>query len=119
MAVILARSDTFTHGFLGPLISLWLVWRKRASFADVVPRPNYWILLLLAGAGFGWLLGEMATVGTLSQFALTAMVILAVPAVLGLETARKILFPLAFLLFAVPFGEFALPQLMEWTASVV
>lgn len=101
-----------------PLITLWLVWRKRASFADVVPRPNYRVLLLLAGAGFGWLLGEMATVGPLSQFALTAMVILAVPAVLGLDAARKIIFPLAFPFFAVPFGEFAMPQLMEWTADV-
>jgi exosortase A len=118
MAAIWARSDTFAHGFLVPLITLWLVWRKRASFADVVPRPNYWVLLLIAGAGFGWLLGEMATVGPLSQFALTAMVILAVPAVLGLDAARKIIFPLAFLFFAVPFGEFAMPQLMEWTADV-
>ena len=118
MAAIWARSDTFAHGFLVPLISLWLVWRKRASFSDVVPRPNYWLLLLLAGAGFGWLLGEMATVGPLSQFALTAIVILAIPAVLGLDMARKIVFPLAFLFFAVPFGEFAMPQLMEWTADV-
>ena len=31
--------------------------------------------------------------------------------------ARRIAFPLAFLYFAVPFGEFALPWLMEGTAN--
>ena len=45
--------------------------------------------------------------------------ILAVPAVLGLEVALAILFPLLFLYFSVPFGEFMLPTLMQWTADFV
>ncbi len=36
---------------------------------------------------------------------------------LGIEVARTILFPLLFLFFAVPFGEFMLPTMMEWTAD--
>jgi exosortase/archaeosortase family protein len=39
-----------------------------------------------------------------------------VPAVLGWTVARRIAFPLFFLLFAVPFGDFTQPKLMEWTA---
>ena len=118
MVTIWARSDTFAHGFLVPQISLWLIWRTRRSFAGLVPRANYWVLMLLIGAGFAWLLGEMATVAPLSQFALTTMLVLAVPAILGFEITSKIVFPLGFLYFAVPFGEFAMPQLMEWTANV-
>ena len=45
------------------------------------------------------------------------MLVLAVPAVLGLQVAKAILFPLMFLFFAVPFGEFLLPVLMEHTAD--
>jgi exosortase A len=111
------RTETFTHGFLVPPITLWLIWRIRGDVALVTPRPNAWALLALAATGFAWLLGELATVGVVSQFALTTMLVLAVPAVLGLPVARRIAFPLAFLYFAVPFGEFALPQLMEWTAN--
>jgi len=118
MVAIWARSDTFAHGFLVPPISLWLIWRTRRSFTGLVPSANYWVLALMIGAGFAWLLGEMATVAPLSQFALTAMLALAVPAILGFDVARKIVFPLGFLFFAVPFGEFAMPQLMEWTANV-
>ena len=112
-----SRTETFTHGFLVPPISLWLIWRIRTSIARLAPHPNYWVLLLLLGTGFLWLLGELATVGVVSQFALATLLVLSVPAVLGLQVARRITFPLAFLFFAVPFGEFALPQMMEWTAN--
>src|ERR1035437_5904685 len=117
MVEIWARSETFTHAFLVPPISLWLIWRIRKDVVRLMPRPNIWALLGLAGAGFVWLLGELATVGVLSQFALTTMLVLTVPTVLGLPVTRRIAFPLAFLYFAVPFGEFAMPQLMEWTAN--
>ncbi|MFB0935686.1 MAG: exosortase A [Propionivibrio sp.] len=117
MVAIWARSDTFTHGFLVPLMSLWLIWRVREHVRSLSPQPCYWILPLMAGLGFFWLLGEMANVGVLSQFAFTAMLVLSVPALLGLDVAKALAFPLGFLFFAVPFGEFALPQLMEWTAN--
>lgn len=117
MVGIWVRSETFTHGFLVLPITIWLIWRIRDQLAPLAPRPNYWILFVLVGTGFVWLLGELATVGVLSQFALTTMLILAVIAFLGLPVARHITFPLAFLYWAVPFGEFALPQLMEWTAN--
>ncbi len=117
MATIWARSDTFTHGFLVPPISLWLIWRARDRVKTILPAPCVWILPLMAGSGFLWLLGEMAHVAALSQFAFTALLVLCVPALLGIHVTKKLAFPLAFLFFAVPFGEFALPQLMEWTAS--
>ena len=117
MVNIWSTSETFAHGFLVPAISLWLIWRIRHRVARLIPRPSVWLLLLMAGTGFVWLLGELATVGVVSQFALTTLLVLSVPAVLGVPVARSIAFPLAFLFFAVPFGEFALPQMMEWTAS--
>jgi len=117
MVEIWARSDTFMHGFIVPPITLWLIWRIRNNIALLTPRPNAWVLLMLAATGFVWLLGELATVGTLSQFALITMLVLSVPAVLGFQVAKRITFPLAYLFFAVPFGEFALPQMMEWTAN--
>lgn len=115
---IWARSETFTHGFLVIPISVWLVWRIRENISRLLPRPNVFAFVGLAGTGFVWLLGELAAVSVLSQFALATMLVLTVPAVLGLPVTKRIAFPLAFLYFAVPFGEFALPQLMEWTANV-
>ncbi len=117
MVSIWIESETFTHAFLVPPISLWLIWRIRKDLAAMVPAPCPWVLLGLLLAGFAWLLGELATVGVVSQFALMTMIVLAVPAVLGFSVARRMAFPLAFLYFAVPFGEFMLPKFMEWTAN--
>ncbi|WP_300452737.1 exosortase A [Accumulibacter sp.] len=118
MAGIWARSDTYAHGFIVPPIVLWLIWRQRSSLAPLAPGYSFPALLLFAGAGFAWLLGEVAAANVVSQFALIFLLVLAVPVVLGWEIARALAFPLLFLFFAVPFGDFAMPKLMDWTAQV-
>lgn len=117
MVRIWLQSETFTHGFLVLPIVLWLVWRKRATLALIEPRPNGWAMLLLALAAFAWLLGDLVAVNALTQLAFVSILVLLVPALLGLAVTRAIAFPLAFMFFAVPIGEFAMPQLMSWTAD--
>lgn len=117
MVSIWLRSETFTHGFLVLPIVLWLIWRQRRGIAMQMPQPMLWVMLPIAGAAFIWLLGDLVVINSITQLAFVALLVLAVPAVLGWSVTRLILFPLAFLFFAVPIGEFLLPQLMEWTAN--
>ena len=117
MVNIWSRSETFTHGFLVPPIVLWLVWRKRQVIAALAPQPMLGVFVFVAGVAFVWLLGDLVAVNAVTQLALVALLVLAVPAVLGLAVARLIIFPLGFLFFCVPIGEFLMPQLMEWTAN--
>ncbi|MBA3058110.1 MAG: exosortase A [Gammaproteobacteria bacterium] len=117
MVAIWSRSDTFAHAFLVPPIVLWLVWRQRLLIGVEVPRAMPVMLVFVAVAALAWLLGELAAVNALTQLAFVALLVLTVPAVLGWPVARLIIFPLGFLFFAVPMGEFLMPQLMEWTAN--
>ena len=117
MVAVWLRSDTFAHGILVFPIALWLIWRRRAELAAVPPEPTFWALLPLAAIGVAWLAGDVATVNVVSEFAFVALLAAATLAVLGIPATRVIMFPLAFMLFAVPTGEFLLPQLMEWTAD--
>lgn len=117
MVEIWMRSETFAHGFVVTPISLWLIWRMRHRLAPLAPCPAWVALPFLAAAGFGWLLGEFGAVNALSQTAFVAMLILTVPAVLGLQVTRAMAFPLGFLFFSVPLGEFLLPTLMDHTAD--
>ncbi len=117
MVQIWSRSETFTHGFLVPPITLWLIWRVRHVLAPMTPKPSAGILLFVAVAAFFWLLGDLAAINAVTQLVLVTLLVLAVPAVLGMPVARQIIFPLAFLFFAVPIGEVFLPQLMQWTAD--
>jgi exosortase A len=116
MVLTWSRSETFTHGFLVPPIVLWLVWRQRRSIAMQTPQPAIGVLAFIAGAAFVWLLGDLVAVNAVTQLTFVALLVLTVPAVLGWNVARLIIFPLGFLFFAVPVGEFLLPQFMEWTA---
>ena len=117
MIGIWSRSDTFAHAFLVPPISIWLIWRQRAKLAALTPRAQPWMLAALLLMALAWLAADLVAVNAAAQFALVAMIVLSVPAVLGFEVALAILFPLLFLFFAVPFGEFLLPLLMEATAD--
>jgi exosortase A len=117
MVTIWERSETFAHGFLVPPIAMWLIWRQRQAIAAHSPQSAFWVLLPVAGVAFLWLLGELVSVNAVTQLGLVALVVLSVPAIFGLPVARQILFPLGFLFFAVPIGDFVMPQLMEWTAD--
>ena len=117
MVEIWERSETFAHAFVVPPISLWLIWRQRAQLAMQVPTPSTVFLLPLAAAAVLWLLGDLAAVNAATQLALVAMLVLSVPLCLGWPVAKSIAFPLGFLFFAVPIGEFMMPQFMEWTAD--
>jgi exosortase A len=117
MVVIWNRSETFAHAWVVPPISAWLVWRRRADLAVLVPRPALRWLWLMLPLGLLWLLGDLAAANAATQFALAGMIVTMVPALLGTEAARRIAFPLGFLFFAVPFGDFMTPWLMERTAD--
>lgn len=117
MVAIWARSNAYSHGFVVPLITLWLLWRIRHSLAVLQPRPSRSVGLLMLGAAGLWLAGDLVAVNVATQFALVALLVLSVPAVLGWEVASLMAFPLGFLFFSVPIGDFMTPYLMEWTAD--
>ena len=118
MVQIWSRSDTFAHAFFVLPISLWLIWRKRALLSRITPKSELMPLIFLLGMVLLWYLGMLASVNALTQFAFVAMLVLTVPAMLGWRITSAIMFPLGFLFFSVPLGEFLMPQLMDWTASV-
>jgi exosortase A len=117
MVTIWIRSETFAHGFLIVPISVWMIWQRRAQLSSVDFRPSYRVLPLLALAGFGWLLGDLAGARVVQQFAVVLMVPIIVWSILGTQVARTLRFPLLFLLLAVPFGEFLTETLMQHTAD--
>lgn len=117
MADIWLYSQTFAHGLIIAPISIWLIWRQRASLSALPRRPSIIALWALAALGAVWLLATVANVQILQQYSLVAMLIATVVAILGTAYARAIAFPLAYLLLAVPFGEIFVPPLVNFTAQ--
>jgi exosortase A len=111
------RSDTFAHGFLIAPISAWMIWRRRYEIMALTPRPNFWVLLPLMMVGFIWLLAHLAAVVVVQEYCLVIMILLLAATILGNAIFKELAFPMLFLLFAVPFGEVLLPDLIEYTAD--
>jgi len=110
--------SAFSHGMLIVPVSLWLVWRKRKSIAQTPASPSWWgVAAMLACVGV-WLVARGTGVLVVEQFAAVAMIPAAVLAVFGPRVAALLAFPLAFLLFAVPFGRGIVPSLMQVTADI-
>jgi exosortase A len=110
------RTSTFSHGFLIVPVSMSLVWMRREQLRLLIPTPTFWALPVLLLLSFGWLLGHLAAIGVVQQFCVVAMVIVIIWGVLGTAIGRALLLPLAFLLFAVPFGEAFVPKLQDFSA---
>lgn len=105
LAHIWWTSTTFGHClFIGPVVA-WLIWQRRRELAVLMPVGWAPGLALVGLGGFGWLLGDAAGVALARHLGLVLMLQGAVVTVLGPNVARALLFPLAYALFLVPFGE--------------
>jgi len=117
MISIWGRSETFAHGYVVIPIFLYLLWRERETLANVERTRCLPALLGVAAAGAVWYIGELVSAAVVAQMAMMAMIPFAVWATLGTRVVSALWIPLAFLFFAVPFGDFLVPQLMDWTAD--
>ncbi len=116
MVAVWANSRTYNHGFLIPPIVAYLVWQRRHALWEEVPRASLSGLLWLLFAAGGALAGELAHANTIAHFALVFMIQGAVVAVFGPRIAWRLAFPLFYLLFMVPFGDFAIEPMQDLTA---
>ncbi len=110
-------SATFTHGFLVAPISLWLIWDRWPRYRNLAPRFDWWPVALVLLSGAIWLVGSLANVLIVQEYALVAMLVAGIWAILGHDVARRMMFPLGFLFFMVPVGKALVPPMMEFTAT--
>ncbi len=98
-----ARDGRFSHGYLVPLVSLFLVWRRREEIAAAEKQSSKLGLWLIVGCLLLHILGLRARITTISMVAFIGL-IWCIPLYLyGWPVARLILFPCVYLVFCIPF----------------
>lgn len=112
-----SHSANFAHGYLILAIVLWLVWRQRATLQTLVPQTEWRGLPVLLLLSMVWLVADIAEINAAKQMAWVAMIPTLVWTILGREIFSHLLFPLGYLFFGVPFGEFLIPPLQDVTAA--
>ena len=112
------HSKTFNHCVVIPAISAWLAYQCRTDWLTLTPQPSWAGIGLLLLANVLLLLGNLAAIGLVGHFALVLSVQALIWAVCGSAVCKQLLFPLLYLWFAVPFGEFLVPWLQDVTADM-
>ncbi|WP_233051902.1 exosortase A [Motilimonas cestriensis] len=118
MVLIWHRIETFAHCFFILPICLYLIWQKRFQLTCVSVATHSLALLLLIALWGLWLVAVRLGIQVLEQFAVLAMLPSLVWLTFGTQVCRVILFPLLFVFFALPFGEFLIPKLQYVTAEM-
>ena len=93
----------YSHGFLVPVFSAYLVWQRRAALTAEVPRGSWRAGLPVLLVGLALLvLGEVGAERFLAASSLVVVLAAFMLLHLGPAIARRLAFPLAYLLFAIP-----------------
>lgn len=132
VAAALVTADTWravfstwaTTGALGlgiavvPIVA-WLVWRSRDRLAALRPVADPLGALAVGVAAAAWGAADFTGADVVAHYAAVAVLPALVWATAGPAVVRELAFPLAFLFFMVPAGEWLDPLLTEATAGVM
>ncbi|MXP09227.1 exosortase A [Pseudoblastomonas halimionae] len=112
------NASTYNHVLFVPFIAGWLVSLRLPQLRKLVPRAWWPGMILVVGAAMVWLLGAFSGLNLARQLGAVALLPASAVALLGPRVALGALFPLAYLMFLVPFGDELVPALQMITAKI-
>ncbi len=97
-----SHDDNYSHGFLVPLVSAWLLWQKRESLKSAVKSTDRVGLLLIIVGSLLFVLGNGAAEYFTARVSLVVTLFGLVWYLFGREVVKLAWFELAFLCFMIP-----------------
>jgi exosortase D (VPLPA-CTERM-specific) len=98
--------EEYSHGFLIPLITGWLLWQRRGQLAQEQFRPSWAGVLVVVLGLVVYFLGTVASITTVDTYALVIVLLGAALALMGWPAFRIVLVPLALLFLMNPIPNF-------------
>jgi exosortase A len=112
-------SPTYSHCFFILPISAFLIWLRRRRLSQIAPAAEPLVLLLaLPLIGLN-LLATIASITEAQQLALVGMMQILTLAILGRRAYGQMLFPMLYLFFLVPMGEYLVGPMQSFTTSFI
>ena len=100
------RQDEYSHGFLIPVISAWLLWSRRDALAASIGRPSWIGPALIVLSTITHIVGELSALFILSQVGFVVALLGIVLSVGGYSLLKVTFTPILFLLFSIPLPYF-------------
>ena len=116
------HDPNFSHGFLVPLFSAFVIWQQRGELAQLAPRPSWSGLPIVALGICVLIVGQMGAELFLSRFSLLIVLAGLIPLLLGWIYFRALLFPWALLVLMIPIPAILFNQItfpLQFMASRV
>jgi exosortase D (VPLPA-CTERM-specific) len=111
MAAVWMEHEEYSHGFLIPLVALFLVWQRKNELARIEFTGSWGgVALVLFGAALN-VFGSLAALYTMEQYGALFALYGVVLALTGWPAFHKLAAPLFILLLAIPLPEFVLNNL--------
>ncbi len=102
MSLIWASKKEYSHGFLVPLITVYIMWTKRQELCDAVVTPEWKGLAVLVIGVFLYIAGNVAFESFVRQISFIVTIIGLIYLLLGKEMLKHLIFPVGYLLFMIP-----------------
>lgn len=97
-----SESSYYSHGYLIPFVTVFLIWRKRDCFHDMVYCPSNWGLPLFITGILLQISSAFLRVHFLSGFSCILVLSGIVFYLFGKSVGNKLLFPILFLITLIP-----------------
>ena len=112
------NASTYNHILLIPAILAWLVRMRWAELRELAPQAWWPPLGWLFAGLLLWEAGAAASVNLAGELGAVMMLQGSAAMLLGPRVTAALLFPLAYMLFLVPFGDEIMPLLQGITAQI-
>jgi exosortase len=106
-----SSDPNFSHGFIVPLFSAFVVWTQRQKLTALPVNPSGWGLLLIVGSLAMVIVGSLGAELFIARISLILLLAGMVIFLLGWQHFRVLLFPWLFLFFMVPIPAIIFAQL--------
>lgn len=109
----------YNHCLLILPIIIYLVHERREIFRKIAPKPSWLGIIPILGGGVLWMLGDLADANVVRQFGLIILIQGTILTLLGRRVVLALLFPIFYMVFLIPFGDFLVPLLQDYTTAFV
>jgi len=97
-----ATDSDFSHGFFVPLFSAFVLWQERRRLSEIILKPSWSGLVLIALALCVLIVGRLGAELFLARVSMLVLIAGLVVLFAGWNFFRAVLFPWAFLLLMIP-----------------
>ena len=113
-----SQQEEYSHGFLIPVISIWMLWSRREALVANLREPSWFGLPLILLAALMLVIGELSALFLLSQIGFIIALLGIVLTLGGPPLLRVTFIPIVFLVFASPLPYFVDSEL-SWRLQLI